>query len=201
MKFYHICFLLHLTLILCPTVGESKFPRTNVDLPSFCGPNCLTVFLKMNKINAKLDDICKLARKNHKGTSLQGLQIAAHAKGLYATGVNVTSAKILKKLAYPAIVLLKQPKKNKRAHFVLVTGYDGDGVKIVDPPYMPYIRPIREFDKRMEGRVLLLSTSPIVLPEKECFYYLPILVSICIILTVLFAILLKQGIFNRHTIT
>ena len=197
MKLCSIYIFLQIALILCSAGGEREFVITNVDLPSFCGPNCLAVFLKINRINANLDDICRLAKKDHQGTSLQGLQVAACAKGLYARGVNVASSKILKKLGYPAIVLLKG-KNNKRGHFVLVTGYDGDGVKIVNPPYMPYIKPMREFDKQMEGSSLLLSTSPIVLPEKAYSYHLRIAVVIGIILILIFASVLKLGVFNRH---
>lgn len=104
----------------------------------------------------------------------------------------MTSARALKKLGYPAIVVLTNPAQEKKLdHFVLITGFEGDGIKVVNPPYVPYIKPVREFEKQMERNVLLLSTSPIVLPEKVYAYILPVF-AFCLILVVLVAIWLRK---------
>ena len=190
---FYLTLLITASLSLRTTTGPNAFPITNAHLPSFCGPNCLTVFLKLNGVDAGLDEICALAHKDAGGTSLQGLQTAAKAKGIHATGVRITGANMLRKLGYPAIILLKPIRNNKPGHFVLVSGYDGSDVLIVNPPYVPYKVPLREFDKKLEGSALLLSTCPIVLSETKDSAHLTGLTLVCLVL-----LGLSVTLFNRR---
>ena len=150
--------------------------RTNVDLNSYCGPNCLTVFLKLKGKDVSLTEVVNLSEKGSQGASLLGLQKAAQAKGLFAKGLEVSSLKALRKIGYPAIAVTRRKMGGEYNHYQLILGFKGEQVKVADPPLKPKILPMKEMERLFEGKVLLLSEYPITLPKS--YRYLSILILV-----------------------
>jgi len=153
-------------LVRQPTTGPATAPaepplRTNVHLKNYCGPSCLTAFLRMNGVDASVNEIAVLCQTGPRGTSMLGLKNAAEAKGMHAVGAQVTSSRDLKRLGYPCIAFVRKEAEKEADHFILVTGFAEGKAKVVEPPRKPYLLATEELDRLLEGRVLLLSTRPI----------------------------------------
>jgi hypothetical protein len=145
-----------------PTTAPTEPPlRTNVHLKNYCGPSCLTAFLRMNGVDASLSEIAVLCQTGPRGTSMLGLKNAAEAKGMHAMGAQVTSSRDLKRLGYPCIAFVRKEAEKEADHFILITGFAEGKAKVVEPPRKPYLLATEELDRMLEGRVLLLSRSPI----------------------------------------
>lgn len=173
--------VLLLSMLLTAVANDQATPplhitRTNVDLKSYCGPNCLTVFFKLKGKDVSLTEVSNLSEKGPQGASLLGLQKAAQAMGFFAEGVEVSSLKALRKIGCPAIALTRRKIGGEYNHYQLILGFEGDQVMVADPPLRPKILPVKEMEQFFEGKVLLLSEYPITLPKS--YRYLSILLLV-----------------------
>ena|GEM_PF-3146586 len=119
-----------------------------------CGVNCLVIACKLLGKATDKQEISTLAKLGVNGTNFKNLADAARQKGLYCRGVKWSLAQ-LRAWNRPAIA-------HWREHFVLVRGFEGPkGINIIDPPKMPFVMDTAEFQKKWDGKLLLLSDEPI----------------------------------------
>ena len=91
-----------------------------------CGPRSLLIICDHLGISAHLDTLRRYAGTTSAGTSMLGLQKAAEAYGLHATGVQATGAAI-EQISGPAIAWVDGD------HYIAVLSIQGDKVRIHDP--------------------------------------------------------------------
>jgi ABC-type bacteriocin/lantibiotic exporter with double-glycine peptidase domain len=116
-----------------------------------CGPRALLIICDHLGVSAHLDTLRRYAGTTGQGTSMFGLQKAAEAYGLHATGVQATGAAI-EQISGPAIAWVD------RNHYIAVLSVQGEKVRIHDPN-QPKEELISTDDllRRSGGYLLLIS--------------------------------------------
>jgi hypothetical protein len=113
-----------------------------------CGPQCLWIVCRRLGIRATLNELCRSAHTNERGTSFQGLAEAARTKGLQALGVRMPFSS-LRQLREPIIAVM-------RNHFYLVMGVDRGRAIIVSPPRRVMLIPEETLRHYWDGRALIV---------------------------------------------
>jgi RHS repeat-associated protein len=118
-----------------------------------CGQSALKEIMKLKDIKVSDSEIDTLSHLTKGGASMEDLRQFAESKGLKVQGVEV-SLEQLKSIDKPLIALLQDPK-----HYVVVTGFEPKGVRIIDPENSSnsYLMPEKEFGKAWKGHALVFS--------------------------------------------
>ena len=124
-----------------------------------CGPNSLLVVCKKLGVETTLDELKHLSDYDEiKGTTMAGLYKAAQSKGLYAEGMKI-SFDDLSKLKMPIIAYFWEN------HCVVIDGFKGDTLTIIDTPRDPYSISKEDFAKFYSGFSLLISKNKFSFPK------------------------------------
>jgi len=126
-----------------------------------CGPKSLLVVCKLLGVKADLEELCRLSGWEA-GTTMYDLYRAARKKGLYAVGMRLDIEE-LKKIGQPAIAHVRGD------HFLVVAGFLGYKVCIIDPPNPPRLISKGDFLKQWDGCVLVVSKEPLPFSQREDF--------------------------------
>ena len=115
--------------------SKTQRPTLNAQR-STCGPEALASVLAARGVEASVEELLKLAGTDETGTTMAGLERAAQAKGLTATGYQVTFEG-LRRLGLPVVAFVNKQVTGKGGvagnHYVVVTQVSGRYVWVVDP--------------------------------------------------------------------
>ena len=122
--------------------SKTQRPTLNAQR-STCGPEALASVLAARGVEASVEELLKLAGTDETGTTMAGLERAAQAKGLTATGYQVTFEG-LRRLGLPVVAFVNKQVTGDRwqvtgkggvagNHYVVVTQVSGRYVWVVDP--------------------------------------------------------------------
>lgn len=114
-----------------------------------CGPAALRIVCERLGVEADVEDLAREAGTDSTGTTMHGLKRAAEAKGLQAQGLQVDLAYLMN-ARKPVIAW------TGRDHYVVVTGFRGEDVELVDPNQGQAVIGIAEFVRAWDGYVLVV---------------------------------------------
>jgi hypothetical protein len=115
-----------------------------------CGPAALLAICRHYGVAATEEELARLSGTDAVGTSMLGLQQAAHAKRMPADGWQVSLAN-LARVPRPCILFFR-PR-----HFVVLYGVNGDAFYIADPSLGLLVRHGAELTQQWKGEVLVLG--------------------------------------------
>lgn len=159
---------------------------------NLCGPNGLFVVCKLLNIEAKRDELARVAGMDERGTTLYGLKKAALQKGLYAVGVETTVPQ-LRKLPPPMIAQVHQN------HFLIVNGFEGDWVHIIDAPKEPYALLLTDFEKIWTGKALIVSKEKVEIEFSHFRYTIIAFVGFFLVSVICLIFALRRKIVNGQS--
>ena len=114
---------------LAPKKIEDRAQKTEAGTPtkptianSTCGPECLVIACDILGLKASLPELSKAAGISARGVSFAGLQKAAAAVSLKATGLQA-SRETLPEIAVPAIAWVR----SQEGHFIVIRSFQGRG--------------------------------------------------------------------------
>ena len=125
--------------------SKTQRPTLNAQR-STCGPEALAYVLAARGVETRVEELLKLAGTDETGTTMAGLERAAEAKGLTATGYQVTFEG-LRRLGLPVVAFVNRPiadgpltqaprfqiADSAGNHYVVITRVSGRYVWVVDP--------------------------------------------------------------------
>ena len=126
-----------------------------------CGPKSLLVVCNKLKVQTNIEELKQLSGYDEtQGTTMAGLYKAAQAKGLYAEGMKL-SIEELSKLKIPIIAYFWEN------HCVVIDGFKGDKLTIIDYPQDPYSISKEEFANYYSGFAILVAKNKRAIPKIE----------------------------------
>ena len=179
---------IHIQRLEANGTPELKIRNEHLD-NNFCGPNSLFVICNLLGIEAKRDELARMAGMDKLGTTLYGLKKAAVQKGLYAVGVETTVSQ-LRKLPSPMIAQVHQN------HFLIVNGFEGDWVYIIDTPKEPYALPLTDFEKIWTGKALVVSKEKVEIGFSHFRYAIIAIVGLFLVSVICLIFVLRRKIVN-----
>jgi rhodanese-related sulfurtransferase len=130
-----------------------------------CGLYCLYTAMKLAGQKIDFRELVKPEYiGSRKGSSLAELQKAAVDNGLYAVQASKLTAAILRNCPHPVILHVKaQPTSRRYDHYELFLGMENGQAKLLNPPGLLPLAPLRELAARWDGSGLIISKEPIQL--------------------------------------
>ena len=125
-----------------------------------CGAACLTSIAAYYKLDVSIAKVRQYACTDKQGTNVLGLIKAAEKLGFTAKGVR-GKIDVISKIPYPTIAHIVRKSDNMELyHFVVLYGYKGDTLKIMDPG-TGEIETVQvdDFAKEWSGVLVLIEPS------------------------------------------
>ena len=148
-------------LVVSVFFGQQVKADVNLSGDNLCGPNSLFIAAALLDIKTNRDELARCAGITDRGTTLYGLKKAAFEKGLYAIGIQTTLEE-LRQYDVPIIAHVGNDD-----HFLVIAGFEGARVKIINPPQDPFTVSSEYFERIWTGKALIVST------KKEDFVITP----------------------------
>ena len=152
--------LLSHILLFCSLIGSPASASGTEPLEegvnsarSLCGPRCLAFCANwLGRADCDVESVAELSECDQTGTSLAALARAAWRLGLAARPYRLELDDLLGVTsASPGIAHLKEE------HFVVVWAKCDGRIIVVDPPHDPVAMSLKDFGRRWDGAILIVS--------------------------------------------
>lgn len=178
--------------LMCVFFGRQVKAEVNLSSDNLCGPNSLFIAAVLLDVKTNRDELARCAGITDSGTTLYGLKKAAIEKGLYAIGIQ-TTLEALRQYDAPIIAHVGNDD-----HFLVIAGFEGARVKIINPPQEPFTLSSEDFERIWTGKALIVSTKKEDL-DKDTSQSLHLLYSLTLLVVLSICIIGLWGIFiYRH---
>lgn len=144
------------------TASRQLSPELIDDRPAgpYCGVNSLYVSLAALGINTEPKDyICKEYIGSYRGSTAAELIKAANAFGANAESFSHLTHRELKRAETPMILHMRADHQSNFTHWVAFLGYDGQKMRVVDPPRPLQVLTPAELLANWDGTAIAISRN------------------------------------------